>query len=510
MRLKPGLLLILLVFNACGIELSPIKTANASESAPKGVDPAAITIGEDSSKPGTLLDEHFDKENIGFIVYDIKKKEVLFSHNRNQAFIPASCAKIVTVMTALDTLGGDYRFKTTLSTDGLVKDGVIEGNLYLHGTGDPSFRVSDIIDMVNRLKLLGIREIAGNFHYDRSSLPKKEILDPTMDLDQSYNTGVSALSTDYNYIDARWFNNSDNKKPDIILTPDLPMFSARPSSKKKEEIPDLVKFEYKEGGDTSVWELSPDANLRGSERLPVRKPALYTAQLFTHIANIHGISIPWPTHGLVPTRSTVLIEHKGKSVAEIAETTMHYSVNLHAELLYLNSAKKLFGEKVDYDESSRLMGIYLKEKFTGIDWSTYQAENGSGLSSKNRITPEQMLALLIYADSKEFDGRSFSYYLQPAGWNYSLRNRFYKPQQAFRIYAKTGTINYAVGLAGYLHTLSGKHLLFVFFNSNSELRKKHELNPDRYGKSAYNTAMRWNRAHRNEMDKILSHWIETL
>ncbi|MFW6365664.1 MAG: D-alanyl-D-alanine carboxypeptidase/D-alanyl-D-alanine-endopeptidase, partial [Spirochaetota bacterium] len=476
-----------------------------------GREPSAITIGPDTTdKAGQYLAGHFDPDNIGFIVYDLESDSVLFSHNRKRTFIPASCAKIPTVIHALDTLGGGHRFTTKLVTDGMVRDGILNGNLYLHGTGDPSLDVSDIIDMVNRLKRKGIHSVSGSFHYDRSHLTRIQILDETMDLDQSYNTGVAALSTEHNYIDVRWSNNREGEAPEIILTPDLPMFAARRSRKKTGEFPEKMTFEHRWEQNRSVWELSPDASVKGQARLPVRLPSLYTAQLFTHIARIHGIDIPWPTHGLVPGRTTVLVKHEGKSVEAIAESTMHYSLNIHAELLFLATARKLFGEKATYSESARLMELYTRERFSGVDWNGYSVVNGSGLSSKNRISPEQMLALLIYADSREFGARSFSYFLQPSGWNYSLRNRFSHNYGAFRIYAKTGMINYAVGLAGYLHTYSGKHLLFAFFNSNEYLRYLHEQNPERYGEKAYDQACKWKYAYRAAMDRIIETWITSL
>ncbi len=100
--------------------------------------------------------------------------------------------------------------------------------------------------------------------------------------------------------------------------------------------------------------------------------------------------------------------------------------------------------------------------------------------------------------------------MQPSGWNYSLRNRFYRSYGAFRVYAKTGTINYAVGLTGVIHTHSGRHLLFVFFNSNNYLRYLHEQNPDRYGDKAVNQARRWIYSYRNAMDRIIDEWVVNL
>ncbi len=386
MKKTTFLLLLLLLFQCGPVDRPQNKPARKPG---EGIDPSDIIIGPDKTQDSAqFIDDHFDTDNIGFIVYDMDEQTVLFSHNRSKPFIPASCSKVPTIITAFDTLGGDYRFTTTLAADGPVKDGIIQGNLYLHGNGDPSLDVSDLIDIVNRLKLKGITGITGEFHYDRSSLPRRQILDETMDLDQSYNTGVSSLSTEYNYVQARWYNNDEDSVPDIILTPDLPMFSARASKKKKGELPENVVFDHKWENYISVWELSPDAPRRGSERLPVRRPAMYTAQLFTYLARIHGIDLPWPTHGLVPKKAGVLIRHEGKSVSQIAETTMRYSVNLYAELLFLASAKKLMGEKATYNESGRIMELYAQERFSEINWDGYRVENGSGLTSRNRITPE--------------------------------------------------------------------------------------------------------------------------
>ena len=77
--------------------------------------------------------------NISLLVKDLKTDKVLYSYRPESATIPASTMKVVTTATALEILGADYKFKTTLEIDGsLSTDSILDGNLIIYGNGDPT------------------------------------------------------------------------------------------------------------------------------------------------------------------------------------------------------------------------------------------------------------------------------------------------------------------------------------------------------------------------------------
>jgi D-alanyl-D-alanine carboxypeptidase/D-alanyl-D-alanine-endopeptidase (penicillin-binding protein 4) len=105
----------------------------------------------------------FGADNQGFIITTLKG-EVLAEHNADRLFNPASVTKIATSLTAISRLGPDFRFRTSLYTDGALDTttGVLHGSLYLIGSGDPVFFYENAIMIADKLNRAGIREVEGN------------------------------------------------------------------------------------------------------------------------------------------------------------------------------------------------------------------------------------------------------------------------------------------------------------------------------------------------------------
>lgn len=134
-------------------------------------------------------------------VVSASKYDMLYSYNPTAKLIPASVTKLVTAAIALAELGLDHKFKTIIYTDDSnISDGVINGNLYLKGYGDPDLNSSDIIYLAKQIKDKNIREITGNIIYDESYFDdQRYTLGFSKDTDQRYWPYVSALNLDKNY-----------------------------------------------------------------------------------------------------------------------------------------------------------------------------------------------------------------------------------------------------------------------------------------------------------------------
>jgi D-alanyl-D-alanine carboxypeptidase/D-alanyl-D-alanine-endopeptidase (penicillin-binding protein 4) len=120
----------------------------------------------------------YDAENQGFIVATLNG-EVLAEHNADRLFNPASVTKVATSLTAISRLGPDFRFRTSLYTDGTFdpSTGILHGSLYVIGSGDPAFFYENGLMIVDKLNQSGIREVDGNlivlgrFYYNFSASP---------------------------------------------------------------------------------------------------------------------------------------------------------------------------------------------------------------------------------------------------------------------------------------------------------------------------------------------------
>jgi D-alanyl-D-alanine carboxypeptidase/D-alanyl-D-alanine-endopeptidase (penicillin-binding protein 4) len=408
---------------------------------------------------------------------------------------------------ALNVLGPDYRFKTFLCHTGSINGGVLKGDLYLKGTGDPLLTVSDLMGMIDRMKNKGIASVSGHFYFDESDLASAGGIDDGMEPDVSFNSGVSALSLEHNTIYAEWKRNKKSNTMDIFLIPSLPINSAALSRDKLRE---NIKFAYRSLGGTETWLLSPDEDRDGSERLPVKQPARYTAHMFAKLCGIRGISLPDPEPGPMPNGVTTINVHQGQPLSGIADITLTYSINLMAELIMLRTAKELSGRSMDLKDAARDISLYVMKKLGKVNWKDFNMVNGSGLTTKNRMTPEQMIAVLIYADAQNYNGAKYRSFLPSSGWEWSLMNRFNDPETAFHVWAKTGTINYALSLAGYLYTKSHRNMAFAIFIHDITERRMYDADPDRRNKESTRRVYFWLNNSKSVMDSIVTGWIKEL
>ncbi|MGP7815763.1 D-alanyl-D-alanine carboxypeptidase/D-alanyl-D-alanine endopeptidase [Niallia sp. 01092] len=108
---------------------------------------------------GSLAAISIRDQNSGVIVYE---------HLGNTRLAPASNMKLLTAATALAILGENYRFKTELYTDGIVKNGILHGDLYLKGKGDTSLDAVELDKLAKTLKNKGIKQVTGNLIADSS------------------------------------------------------------------------------------------------------------------------------------------------------------------------------------------------------------------------------------------------------------------------------------------------------------------------------------------------------
>ncbi len=115
-----------------------------------------------------LTDDLFTRSQVGLYVYDLTADKPIFEHNTRQLMRPASNQKVLTAITALSALGGNYRLRTTLHFTGSVKDSVLHGDLCLRGGFDPCFGRDNLSALMQVLVDSGVRRIEGDILFDVS------------------------------------------------------------------------------------------------------------------------------------------------------------------------------------------------------------------------------------------------------------------------------------------------------------------------------------------------------
>ena len=401
----------------------------------------------------------FAAGDIGYLVVDLKDKRVLAEHNPDQPFIPASVAKIASIAAAFEILGGDHRFTTTLQAEGDVKDGVLTGSLTLQGGGDPFLTGDDLQAMAKQLAASGIKTVDGKFLYDATALIEVPQISSMQPEAADYNNGVSALSVNFNRVRLTWGKNgSDRSATAAEVSQDLTLpLDAIGLAFADANLPGP----YVRNGPPAEdrWLLSPNLPAHGEDWIPVANPSRITAATFRAIAASEGVALPEPEPGVAPEGAREVAHNDSVPLIDIARAVLRYSNNLSAELIGLAASRALTGRKLSLQDSASALAAWWTLRLPDADWTGLSLENHSGLSSKSRATPRQIVIMLEEAAGLPA-GADFHELLRPIAWK--------GVKGSARV--KTGTMSYARGLAGYIDTAAGNRLAFAIFFNDAEKR----------------------------------------
>lgn len=379
----------------------------------------------------------------GYSVVDTNTGTEIASHQVDIPQPPASTAKLPTMIAGLSILGADFRFETSLLTNGLINGDTLNGILVLRGTGDPLLRTNDLRDLAVRLHDQGIRKITGDFSY-HSTLPTFSVVEENQPETAPYNQGISGLNVDFNR--AR-LTQELTKSGDIFryLTP------------------------VEATGLTPAVDRFPPRQVTD---VPINHPALLVARLFRKFAAFEGIKLPPPVAYQPGPALTAIATIHSLPLHEIARVGLEYSNNMVAEVIGLAASSALQSAPTSLLQSAKRLNIWLDTNILKDTRFAPLLANHSGLSAASRISPRDMTNLLRHALDRRFNGQRFDQLLPPGGGREGYRGRFRAPETAFRVWGKTGSMRYIKGLAGYIDTDAGKRLAFSIFTNDLSRRNQ--------------------------------------
>ena len=120
-----------------------------------------------------------------------------------RSMIPASTAKLVTALAALDVIGPEATLATELGVEGTVSDGVLEGSIVLRGGGDVELDVDDLMELALSLRGAGIGSVRGRFLVDDSAFLRVDEINPRQPVDAPYNAGIGPLALAFSRVTVR-------------------------------------------------------------------------------------------------------------------------------------------------------------------------------------------------------------------------------------------------------------------------------------------------------------------
>lgn len=412
--------------------------------------------------------------------------------NAGDMLVPASNMKLISTGTALHALGGKYRYKTSVAYDGNIVDGVLIGDLYIVGGGDPTVGSKDSIAapvehtfaLWERLiRDAGINEIDGRVVGTSGDFFTGMAEEPSWmwsDIGTYYGAGVTGLMF---YENVQSFNVSAGAEPGapVSISPSYPA------------VP-WMEFRYdcstgKAGTGDQLYmytsDLSPVAEIRGTfavDRKPKRVdcsnkfPELTCAYNFSEWLNNHGITCSREAadnrlHGTVQPDSLTLIgQTQSPILKRIVFETNHASNNLYAETLLKTLGKELRNEGC-YDSSYVAVRNVLKE--IGVDISRgLKIQDGSGLSRQNLVSPDFFCRYLEAMMGQECFEDFVESLPSPGGTGTLASNmKNYPEETKARIKAKSGSMNGVRCYSGYIIPSEGckdDTIIFSIMVNNSD------------------------------------------
>lgn len=477
-------------------------TAQAHETAPPADHPLA-----DLSEAELLDRFGLSGDQLGYVVFDAQSGDVLAERNPDRGYIPASTVKLLTAVMALGTLGGEHRFSTGLYVDGTVGNGRIQGDLYLRGGGDPFLSADNLQVMADNLASRGITAIDGQFFYDGSALIESPQINERQPESVAYNTSVGGLSLNFNRIRVDWegqgdsFQGSATAVTDTLAVPlaNVEILAAPPGT------PGYQPYQRLDGAGER-WMISPELPSPGNDWLPVARPGLLAGVVFQALAQERGLALPDPTAGTVPAGAREVAIHESAPLATIMREILRWSNNMAAELVGMTAGGVNTGRPLGVAFSASAMENWLATTVPGFSSQGIYLDNHSGLSSDARLTPSQMAAVLSFAATRPIGGTDIWTILRPVRWLDEVAERASDDAATIDIRAKTGTMHYGRGLAGYIDSASGRRLGFAIFISDIEARRALDDAFDARNRYSSGDARRWLERARALERELVTRW----
>lgn len=464
-----GLSFSALLFSQGGVSVNSLPQIAENQNFVKDVTTENVLLSPkeqiESNINKMFTDPILKNANWGFVVYDPKTEKIIASYNETTPLIPASTTKLLTTETAFSLLGTKFRWNTQLEYSGSIDaDGILTGNLYIVGSGDPSLggnrggaaSYSQIVNQyLEAIHEKGIKKINGDiivqtavFKENKTDLPQNIVwleqanyylpVGTTQDIDPKNEKSVISQSNNPFNSEKRYFYVS----PDTGKMVFADKFEGSWVTTKIADPPEFLANKLKES-------------------LVKNKIAVF-GKVTQKIVDRN------------PEPREILSDYKSPTLEEIIDFTNLHSDNGYAEALLKSNGFQKLGDQTT--ESGRIV-VTEHLKSIGFDMDGFNYMDGSGLSRAHSVTPISQVKFLSSIMKLPY----YKEYLESlpiAGQTGTLTHMFLTNSNG-QIFAKTGTLSRVKCLAGYLKTRNNKTLTFSllindFSGSTSQVKNRME------------------------------------
>jgi D-alanyl-D-alanine carboxypeptidase/D-alanyl-D-alanine-endopeptidase (penicillin-binding protein 4) len=416
--------------------------------------------------------------SLAISIKSVKERSNVFALNHERSLPSASTLKLVSTATVLALFGGDFKFQTFLEHDGAIKGDTLLGNVYIHGTGDPSLgsdrfkgypTANDLIlRWTAAVKKAGIKHIKGKILPDASFFDNAPLASTWIwgDIGNYYGAGVQGLNFNENLYKIKF-------KPGVEFGDPTSFLGIEPAIPYLSFVNQVTTNERGSGDQTIVYSDPLGTNVLLTGTIPagspmfsvkgsIPNPAEYAAFALKNGLKSAGVMVydgtaPFPSVvSPNPNPKVILDEYKSPPLRELCQQANFWSINLYADTFFKQAGKRLNG-KSDYDNAATAITGYWSGK--GADLRGFYIKDGSGLSPSGSISTNSLTDILNFAN-KDASFNDFYKSIAVLGLNGTVRNLGKGTKAAGNLHVKSGSIEGTRAYAGYVTSKSGALLSF--------------------------------------------------
>ncbi|SAK38927.1 D-alanyl-D-alanine carboxypeptidase/D-alanyl-D-alanine-endopeptidase [Caballeronia hypogeia] len=439
------------------------ESKRAKVSVPAGPLPASVMTA--------LAHAHVPLSSMSVVVQRVGAPLPLVAVNANEPMLPASTMKLVTTWSGLSMLGADYRWKTTAYADGDVDaQGVLHGNLYIQGTGDPKLVPEELIDLVEQIRKNGITGIDGALVLDKRYFDASTRDLPAFDSEDSapYNVGPDPLLYAFKSLSFTLTPSADGQVA-IDVLPQL----AQLQIDNELRVTRGACVGSLQAASPSVAQTQGgfvQASFVGDYPLRCGSRTINVAALDHSTFFAGGFLALWKQaggtfqggtrEGATPASARLVGTHRSPVLSDIVRDINKFSNNVMARNLFLTIGAAQSKPPATTAKSAQAIQAFLKR--SALPMNGLVLDNGSGLSRDEHISATSLADLLIAANASPV-AQVFVESLPIAGVDGTMRNRLTRAGALGNAHIKTGTLRDVRAIAGYVGAANGESYVVVSF-----------------------------------------------
>jgi D-alanyl-D-alanine carboxypeptidase/D-alanyl-D-alanine-endopeptidase (penicillin-binding protein 4) len=427
-----------------------------------------------------LIKNNIAPETISLMAIPAQDGSPLLAHQSEKSVSPASTMKLLSTFIALDELGPTFQWKTQFLSEQSIQKETLKGRLFLRGGGDPNLTFDKLSAMLRELRFQGLKKIDGDIVLDRSYFypSRPELNAPAFDEnpDAYYNVIPDALLIHSNI--TAFSLNANNKNIDAkIMTP---MYKATLNNTLT--LNNRPCNEWKNSWQSP--QISVDADhqisitLRGSfpkncqvkEYLNVIDRNAYIANMIHSLwQELGGTWNGTVYDGITPSTATMLTERVSDNLADTIRIINKFSDNSMARIAFqtIGTQSPIASNFTDTNQAANaeVRSWFAKHNIKDEGLSI---ENGSGLSRTDRISAQQLAAILKVAYQSNWYAE-FASSLPIVAVDGSMKNRLKDSNAQARARIKTGYLKNVLAIAGYVRDINNKDWIVVAIINDDQL-----------------------------------------